>query len=128
MNFRIGLKVRLHIRGFEIDEDSVDDDQENGALAREVRDKHTHKQFNFRVLLWAETAAGLPGGRPAVGNSLQFPSRFPSQGARQTHKQFNCRVLLWAETAAGRPGAGRPGWGRRGRGEGGAAWMPQRLF
>ena len=28
---------------------------------------HTHK-FNFRVLLWAETATGRPGGRPAVGN------------------------------------------------------------
>ena len=26
----------------------------------------THK-FNFRVLFWAETAAGRPGGRPAVG-------------------------------------------------------------
>ena len=29
--------------------------------------KQTHKQFNFRVLLWAETAAGRPGGRPPVG-------------------------------------------------------------
>ena len=27
---------------FEIDEDSVDDDQENGARAQEVRDKHTN--------------------------------------------------------------------------------------
>ena len=43
---------------------------------------------NFRVLLCAETATGRPGGRPAVGNSLQFPSRFPSRGCGQTNK-FN---------------------------------------
>ena len=35
-------KVGLPIRGFENAEDSVDDVQENGARAREVRDKHTH--------------------------------------------------------------------------------------
>ena len=31
--------------------------------------KQTNK-FNFRVLLWAETAAGRPGGRPAVALDL----------------------------------------------------------
>ena len=82
-------KVGLSIRAFEIDEDSVDDDQETGhGPGRCATQKHTNLTSGFccgpKQLLAGQGAGRLinaimmpAGGRPAD----QFPSRFPSRGA-----------------------------------------------
>ena len=36
--------------------------------------RQTESQFNCRVLLWAETAAGRPGGRPAASAAAAAPT------------------------------------------------------